>query len=316
MVEYIITPLLGGIIGYVTNDIAIRMLFRPHSAKYIFGWHIPFTPGIIPKEKGRIAESIGNVVSENLMNKDVLERYLLSDEMVDNVRAAFTRFIDVQKENTETVRELLSRFLSNGEVESISNSVNQYLTGQMMWKLSDPAVGNKIAHLAMEYVSEKILGSSSEELVRYTGGTNFSGASYFIRQILASLCEPIEMFLSNTINEILQEKGESIVSGMIDGEVDSFIDKRVCELLSGHEEQLNLAINKVESLYRTLIRKHLSKMLKSVDIRRIVKDRINEMDVDETERLILKIMKKELNSIVRLGALLGFLIGCLNCFIL
>ena len=316
MVEYIITPLLGGIIGYVTNDIAIRMLFRPHSAKYIFGWHVPFTPGIIPKEKGRIAESIGNVVSENLMNKDVLERYLLSDEMVDIVRAAFTRFIDVQKENTETVRELLSRFLSNGEVESVSNSVNQYLTGQMMWKLSDPAVGNKIAHLAMEYVSEKILGSSSEELVRYTGGTNFPGASYFIRQILASLCEPIEMFLSNTINEILQEKGESIVSGIIDGEVDSFLDKRVCELLSGHEEQLSLAINKVESLYRTLIRKHLSKMLKSVDIRRIVKDRINEMDVDETERLILKIMKKELNSIVRLGALLGFLIGCLNCFIL
>lgn len=316
MVEYIITPLLGGIIGYVTNDIAIRMLFRPHSAKYIFGWHVPFTPGIIPKEKGRIAESIGNVVSENLMNKDVLERYLLSDEMVDNVRAAFTRFIDVQKENTETVRELLSRFLSNGEVESVSNSVNQYLTGQMMWKLSDPAVGNKIAHLAMEYVSEKILGSSSEELVKYTGGTNFPGASYFIRQILASLCEPIEMFLSNTINEILQEKGESIVSGMIDGEVDSFLDKRVCELLSGHEEQLSLAINKVESLYRTLIRKHLSKMLKSVDIRRIVKDRTNEMDVDETERLILKIMKKELNSIVRLGALLGFLIGCLNCFIL
>ena len=316
MVEYIITPLLGGIIGYVTNDIAIRMLFRPHSAKYIFGWHVPFTPGIIPKEKGRIAESIGNVVSENLMNKDVLERYLLSDEMVDNVRAAFTRFIDVQKENTETVRELLSRFLSNGEVESVSNSVNQYLTGQMMWKLSDPAVGNKIAHLAMEYVSEKILGSSSKELVRYTGGTNFPGASYFIRQILASLCEPIEMFLSNTINEILQEKGESIVSGIIDGEVDSFLDKRVCELLSGHEEQLSLAINKIESLYRTLIRKHLSKMLKYVDIRRIVKDRINEMDVDETERLILKIMKKELNSIVRLGALLGFLIGCLNCFIL
>ena len=316
MVEYIITPLLGGIIGYVTNDIAIRMLFRPHSAKYIFGWHVPFTPGIIPKEKGRIAESIGNVVSENLMNKDVLERYLLSDEMVDNVRAAFTIFIDVQKENTETVRELLSRFLSNGEVESVSNSVNQYLTGQMMWKLSDPAVGNKIAHLAMEYVSEKILGSSSEELVRYTGGTNFPGASYFIRQILASLCEPVEIFLSNTINEILQKKGESIISGMIDGEVDSFLDKSVCELLKGHESQLSLAVDKVESLYRTLIRKHLSKMLESMDIRRIVRDRINEMDVDETERLILKIMKKELNSIVRLGALLGFLIGCLNCFIL
>ena len=80
--SYITPPLLGGIIGYITNDIAIRMLFRPHSAKYILGMHIPFTPGMIPKEKGRIAEAFGYAISENLMNKEVLETYLLSDEMV------------------------------------------------------------------------------------------------------------------------------------------------------------------------------------------------------------------------------------------
>ena len=79
--SYIIAPLLGGVIGYITNDIAIRMLFRPHTAKYIFGIHIPFTPGIIPKEKGRIAEAVGGVISEDLMNKEVLEKYLLSEAM-------------------------------------------------------------------------------------------------------------------------------------------------------------------------------------------------------------------------------------------
>ena len=78
---YIVAPIVGGIIGYITNDIAIRMLFRPHTAKYIFGMRIPFTPGIIPKEKGRIAEAIGGAISENLMNQEVLERYLLSDEI-------------------------------------------------------------------------------------------------------------------------------------------------------------------------------------------------------------------------------------------
>ena len=51
LIHYLITPLVGGVIGYVTNDIAIRMLFRPHNAKYLFGFKIPFTPGIIPKEK-------------------------------------------------------------------------------------------------------------------------------------------------------------------------------------------------------------------------------------------------------------------------
>ncbi len=31
---YILPPLVGGIIGYVTNDIAIRMLFRPHTEQH------------------------------------------------------------------------------------------------------------------------------------------------------------------------------------------------------------------------------------------------------------------------------------------
>ena len=55
--SYIIPSLVSGIIGYVTNDIAIRMLFRPHTAKHIMGWRVPFTPGIIPKEKGQVSQS-------------------------------------------------------------------------------------------------------------------------------------------------------------------------------------------------------------------------------------------------------------------
>ena len=70
------------------------MLFRSHKAKYVFGLHIPFTPGVIPKENGHIADAIGGVISGNLMNKEVLERYLLSDEMVGKVRSAVEKFIE------------------------------------------------------------------------------------------------------------------------------------------------------------------------------------------------------------------------------
>ena len=74
MLQYFAFPVVGAVIGYITNDIAIRMLFRPHQAKYFMGIHIPFTPGIIPKEKSRIAAAIGKAVSENLMNREVLEK--------------------------------------------------------------------------------------------------------------------------------------------------------------------------------------------------------------------------------------------------
>ncbi len=114
--SYIIAPLLGGVIGYITNDIAIRMLFRPHKAKYVFGIHVPFTPGIIPKEKGRIAEAVGGVISENLMNKEVLEKYLLSEDMTGKVRSAVEEFIATQQRNNETVSQFLGHYLSKEEM--------------------------------------------------------------------------------------------------------------------------------------------------------------------------------------------------------
>ena len=39
------------------------MLFRPRKALYIGKFHVPFTPGLIPSQQGRIAVSIGEVVS-------------------------------------------------------------------------------------------------------------------------------------------------------------------------------------------------------------------------------------------------------------
>lgn len=150
--SYIIAPLLGGVIGYITNDIAIRMLFRPHTAKYLFGIHIPFTPGIIPKEKGRIAEAVGGVISENLMNNEVLEKYLLSEEMIGKIRSAVEEFIATQQNNSETVAQFLEHYLSKKEIDSISQSVNQSITKQTYDKLADSSVGEKVAHVAIDHV--------------------------------------------------------------------------------------------------------------------------------------------------------------------
>lgn len=126
--SYILAPLVGGVIGYVTNDIAIRMLFRPHTAKYIMGWRVPFTPGIIPKEKGRIAEAVGTAISDNLMSKKVLEKYLLSDSMVNRLRASIEEFIAKEKANGETVSQFLEHYLSRGEVMTLADNAKEDLT--------------------------------------------------------------------------------------------------------------------------------------------------------------------------------------------
>ena len=317
---YIIAPLLGGVIGYITNDIAIRMLFRPHKAKYIMGVHVPFTPGIIPKEKGRIADAIGGVISENLMNKDVLERYLLSDDMVSKVRLSVEEFIETQKHNPETVKEFLGHYLSDDEIATISQNVNESITKQTYTKLSDASVGEKVAHIAIDHVAEKLSIDGAQELLAGLGGAmrglGGMAAGLFggniVAKFLGMLREPAEHFLANNINAMLKNNGKEIVSNMINGEVEGFLNKPVCNILEGHDDQLGQAVDMVENVYRTIINDHLPKILESIDISKIVRDRINEMDVNETEKLIFQVMNKELKSIVWLGALLGFVMGCIN----
>ena len=64
--------MIGAVIGYATNDIAIRMLFRPLKEVRVFGLHVPFTPGIFPKERYKLARSIGKMVSRELITEDAL----------------------------------------------------------------------------------------------------------------------------------------------------------------------------------------------------------------------------------------------------
>lgn len=321
--SYIIAPLLGGVIGYITNDIAIRMLFRPHTAKYVFGIHIPFTPGIIPKEKGRIAEAVGGVISENLMNKDVLEKYLLSEDMIGKVRSAVEEFIATQQRNSEIVVQFLGHYLSKEEIDTIAQNINHSITKQTYEKLADSTVGEKVAHIAIDHVAQKLTINGAQELLSGIGGAlgGLGGiaAGLFggniVAKFLGMLREPAEHFLAKNINKMLRDNGEEIVSNMIGGEVDNFLNKPVSKLLEGHEEQLAQAVNTIESIYRSIITEHLPKILDSIDISKIVRERINEMDVNETEKLIFQVMDKELKAIVWLGALLGLVMGSINILI-
>ena len=64
MASLLFSILMGALIGFGTNTLAVEMLFRPFTPKYIGKWRLPFTPGLIPKEQGRIAESLGELIDK------------------------------------------------------------------------------------------------------------------------------------------------------------------------------------------------------------------------------------------------------------
>ncbi|WP_421658363.1 DUF445 domain-containing protein [Leptothermofonsia sp. ETS-13] len=82
---YVGPPIMGAIIGYFTNDIAIKMLFRPYRAWYIGDRRLPFTPGLIPRNQERLAKRISDTIMGSLLTPEELQnlaRRLLQTERV------------------------------------------------------------------------------------------------------------------------------------------------------------------------------------------------------------------------------------------
>ena len=82
---YISPPILGGLIGYYTNDIAIKMLFRPYKAVYVFVKKVPFTPGLIPSNQERLGQNIANAIMKSLLTPEEMQnlaRRLLQPERI------------------------------------------------------------------------------------------------------------------------------------------------------------------------------------------------------------------------------------------
>jgi uncharacterized membrane protein YheB (UPF0754 family) len=298
MYHYLIGPAVGAVIGYITNDIAIRMLFRPHQAKYIMGIHVPFTPGIIPKEKARIAGAIGKAVSENLMNREVLEKSLLSDDMLKKISNAIDEFVTTQSGNDETIEQFALHYLSSDDINAMRSDVTGGIVKLVTAKLQNSDLGSSIAHMATEHVMEKTRNSLAGRL----------GAEMFIQP----LAQPIEKILAKHINEILQNNSQQMIQDLVNKEASELMGMTMSQLTTGRDEQVEQIKRGVLNAYRTIIIEHLPRILQDIDISTIIEQRINEMDMNEAEAIIMDVMKKELRAIVWLGALLGCIMGTIT----
>ena len=309
VLDVLLPPVLGGIIGYVTNDIAIRMLFRPHETKYLFGVRLPFTPGLIPKEKRRIAQSIGSAISENLMSQEVLKKNLLSEEISMKIRRSLASFFDKQKENDETVREFLLHVLSEDEVETVTGNIKSGLTRQVASAIGSANLGEQIADVVVQHVMKKLRVDGLYVVLP------LSMLGSIWEQITDMIEKTAKKYLAKNIDELLKNNKEQIVGSLIADGVDALSGATMRQLFQGKEQPINQFVDACVGLYRTVILEYLPRILETINIPAMIEQRINEMDMKETEELILKVMNKELKSLVWLGALLGFIMGFINLLI-
>lgn len=296
--KLIAVPVIGAIIGYATNWIAVKMLFRPHKEIRIGGWKLPFTPGVIPKGQGRLARAVGRAVEEQLLTREVLEEELLSEEKRQKIRVMVRNWVEIQKASEKTVKSVAEEQISEDAVEDFIDSTEEKLTDMIFEKIQEMDPGHIIA--------EKVLEAAKEKLAE----------SMFGMMIGGSVLEPIARQVEDKINEYVAEHGRPYVEQVVMQESLKLQETTVGSVFTAGEGYGLDLPELVVSQYDSIVEEKLPQVLEMLHLSRIVEDRINAMEVSEVEELVMSIMKKELGAIVNLGALIGLLLGLVNVAIL
>ncbi len=168
--------LVYGITGYGTNWLALRMIFRPYEAKRIARLKVPFTPGIISKNKSRFAQNMGKFVQQSLLNRESIvnnfhgSRKLLRESLLqmiaqDNyallqktltqnekaissyLQSQTDSFLDNQQETLwkfleKQIQELLKQNLTNLDTSSLKNTLKMQVSSQKLLLQSEKVMAD------------------------------------------------------------------------------------------------------------------------------------------------------------------------------
>jgi uncharacterized membrane protein YheB (UPF0754 family) len=202
---WLLPPVMGAFIGYLTNRIAIRMLFRPLHPWRILGVRLPMTPGIIPAKRGELAEKMGEMVGSHLLTSadvgrtlekegfrrelqatvsDKLRAFLDRDlgpvaslvpdpyrprfrELVDLLRWKVARTIDQYLQSPEFEQRLRSYLQQKGN-ELLARDLESFLTPQRYDGLRnhlDERIGTMLRSEGMSKAVGSFIDARSEKLL-------------------------------------------------------------------------------------------------------------------------------------------------------
>lgn len=290
---YILPPLIGAVIGYFTNLIAVKMLFYPHKPVYVFGHQLPLTPGAIPKGKARLARSAGKIVQNELFTREDISGRLLTEEVEKPLIDKVMSILDSDIRETGAVM--------TGSAEKY-DKLEKDFTELLSFKITDAIkrmdIPGTIHKEGKSMLLEHVLNSRFLSLV-----------------VTDNMIDRVMNAVSEKMEEFIDAKGPEMVSEITASRIHDLGDRTPLYVLELAGYDPEFVRKKITAAYRESVVNAVNSALRRIDVAKVVEDKINSMAVEELEKGVLTVMKTELKLIVDLGALIGLVIGSINIFI-
>ena len=144
MKQFLVMILISGAIGWITNWVAIKMLFRPHK-EINFG--LFKIQGLIPKRKAEIGSGIANIIQNELISvKDVISN-IDREEFSKRLNALIDEVLDKNlKKKVKEKFPFLQMFFTDKIAKDVGNTIKDIIMGNQ----------EKIFEIFSNYAEENI----------------------------------------------------------------------------------------------------------------------------------------------------------------
>ena len=222
----LVGPIVGAVIGYGTNWLAIKMLFRPLKSIKIGNFTVPFTPGIIPKRQNKLAVAIGEMIGNHLFTKEDMQQMLLCEEIENEV----VKKILMLFRSEDTVKKFCLDNIEQEMYEEKRENLEIWISEQIKNGLLEAGIGEIIALEGGNIIREKVSGSMLKMFV--TDG------------LIRSIVEP----LGSQVEDYLQEHGNEKIIPVVEKRVKELEEKQIKDVISNivtNEEELEDKIKEI-----------------------------------------------------------------------
>ena len=325
ILQIILTPVLCAALGYCTNWLAIKMLFRPHRTVRVFGIRLPFTPGLIPKERRRITKKIAETLCNSLLTPETLAEGFASLDVFGGLKnlgdgATVLDALDSLGISRPEARfdAALASFLSGesgmflslrqAAQDFVKNATEKYYSGAVLrlkkWTEDNESLDEALSRLVKAAVT--------------SGFGRIAGSLVDPKKIAASLKESLFAYLED-------EETKPQVLAYVSGAAESLISLAAAEADGDGQKAFDAAKRltravcgvKIGGLFggaaggaaEALMLKAAEFAAARIDIKGMIEKKLDSFAVEEAEELILGVVSREINVIMALGGVIGFFVG-------
>lgn len=291
IIDIIYLPFVTGIVGYLTNKLAIKMLFRPFKPKwYTLGWQ-----GIVPRTRPILANKIAAIVSNKLLSHDDMLKVISKEEFYNYIKNEIQLKLD--NINDDDIKNILKNINFKEIVTNNSDFIDKVgydLVDTLLKKKVTEIINiNTLLEKISNFAAPMVANTLSSEITTYINNTINSGKNLenIMPQAILSKKEDIAEYITNIALQLIKSSGNSdrikeVAAEKIVSLKDSFFGGNGSDILK--MGLINMFLN--NETIADITKKELPKILDDIanndEVKKSIKDNIiKEMDTFLSKKL-------------------------------